>query len=141
MSLESIIRAVVRDAVREALDEADRQPAPPPAVQASERTPDVKAYSVVDAAHQLGLSRSKLYELIADGELETIHVGRRRLVSAAALDRLVTARAEPRASDCRFCGGPAVATYRRDGDPPPIEVRICSSSDCHQQLADGVTPT
>lgn len=108
-------------------------------MQVRERTPDVKAYSVVDAARQLGISRSKLYELIAGGELETIQVGRRRLVSTAALDRLMAAHAEPRASGCRFCGGPAVASYRRDGEPPFVEVRVCSSAACHRQLVDTVT--
>ena len=139
MALEDFIREVVRDAVREALDEADLKPAPPSVLHVSEPAPDVKAYSVVDAARQLGISRSKIYELIADGELETIQVGRRRLVPTAALDRLVAGHAESRASDCRFCGGPALATYRRDVDPPSVEVRLCAGGDCHQQLADTAT--
>lgn len=139
MSLEDIIRAVVRDAVREALKEAELKPAISPDPHDNEPAPDVKAYSVVDAAHQLGISRSRLYELIADGELETIQIGRRRLVPAAALDRLLAALAEPRAGDCRFCGRPAVATYRRDGDQRSDEIRLCSSGDCHQQLVDTVT--
>ena len=139
MALEDIIREVVRDAFREVLEEAALKPVPPPVVQVSERRPEVKAYSVVDAARQLGISRSKLYELIAAGELETIQVGRRRLVSTAALDRLMDVHAEPRASGCRFCGGPTVASYRRDGDLPSVEVRVCSSAACHRQLADTVT--
>ena len=138
VSLEAIIREVVRDAVREALDEADLKAAVPPAGQVSEPAPDVKAYSVVDAAYQLGISRSGLYELIADGELETIQIGRRRLVPTAALDRLVAAHAKPQAGECRFCGRPAVATYRRDGDLQGDRIRLGSSGDCHQQLVDTV---
>jgi len=36
--------------------------------------------SIPDAARALGLGRSKLYELIAEGRLETVSIGRRRLV-------------------------------------------------------------
>ncbi len=36
--------------------------------------------SIRDAARSLGVGRSKLYELIGEGRLETVHIGRRRLV-------------------------------------------------------------
>jgi excisionase family DNA binding protein len=35
--------------------------------------------SIPDAALALGLGRSKVYELIGEGRLETISIGRRRL--------------------------------------------------------------
>lgn len=38
----------------------------------------------------LGLGRSKVYELIASGELRSVKVGRRRLVSDVAIDDFVT---------------------------------------------------
>ena len=36
--------------------------------------------SIPDAAHALGVGRSKAYELIANGSLMTVTIGRRRLV-------------------------------------------------------------
>ena len=41
--------------------------------------------SIIDAAHALGVGRSKLYELIGDGHLETVKLGTRRLVRVASL--------------------------------------------------------
>lgn len=49
-----------------------------------------------EASSVSGLSRTKLYELMASGELESVKVGRRRLVPAEALaayvERLRTQR-------------------------------------------------
>ena len=36
--------------------------------------------SIPDAAKALSVGRSKLYELISNGELQTVTIGRRRLV-------------------------------------------------------------
>jgi excisionase family DNA binding protein len=36
--------------------------------------------SIADAARALNLGRSKVYELIGEGRLETVTIGRRRLV-------------------------------------------------------------
>lgn len=41
--------------------------------------------SIPDAANSLSIGRSKLYELIADGKVETVSIGRRRLVKVASL--------------------------------------------------------
>ena len=41
--------------------------------------------TVSDAARRLGISRSLFYELLAAGEIESIHVGRLRRIPAAAL--------------------------------------------------------
>ena len=42
-----------------------------------------------------GIGRSKVYELIASGELRTVKIGRRRLVPAAAIEEFI-ARLEQR---------------------------------------------
>jgi len=42
--------------------------------------------SIPDFLATTGLGRTKAYALIADGELETVRVGRRRLIPAQALD-------------------------------------------------------
>lgn len=44
---------------------------------------------VASATALLGIGRTKLYELIAPRELETIRVGRRTLVLRASIDALI----------------------------------------------------
>ena len=46
-------------------------------------------YSVEEAAALLGLGRTLTYELMRAGELRSVVVGRRRLISAAALAEYV----------------------------------------------------
>lgn len=46
---------------------------------------------ISDAAKALGLGRSKTYELIAEGKLETLTIGRRRLVKVASVRALAQA--------------------------------------------------
>ena len=46
---------------------------------------DTLLCSIPDAAKALGLGRSKLYELISEGHLETVTIGRRRLVRTQSL--------------------------------------------------------
>lgn len=45
--------------------------------------------SITDAAKALSLGRTSIYELIRAGELETRKMGRRRLITAHSLRRLV----------------------------------------------------
>lgn len=44
---------------------------------------------VNDAARMIGVGRTKLYELISSGELETIKIGKATRVTTASLHRLV----------------------------------------------------
>ncbi len=46
-------------------------------------------YKPEGAAAALGIGRSKLFELIAAGEIETVQIGRSRRVPAQALDDYV----------------------------------------------------
>lgn len=41
--------------------------------------------SVPEAAYELGLGRTRVYELMRDGTLESVHVGRLRKIPATAL--------------------------------------------------------
>jgi excisionase family DNA binding protein len=50
-------------------------------------------YSIPDAAKALGLGRSKIYELIQGGDLETITIGRRRLVRSSSIRALALGKA------------------------------------------------
>lgn len=52
-------------------------------------TPDRRTYTVPEAARALGLSRSSGYDAARRGDLPTIRIGHRILVSRAALDRLL----------------------------------------------------
>ena len=45
-----------------------------------------------EAAEALGISRSRVYELLASGELESITIGRSRRVPVVAIDRFVESR-------------------------------------------------
>ncbi len=45
--------------------------------------------SIPETGHQLGVGRTKVYGLIDEGELETIHIGDRHLVIQASIKRLV----------------------------------------------------
>jgi excisionase family DNA binding protein len=60
---------------------------------------DKLGYSVEEGAEITGLGRSKMYELLASNEVESVKVGRRRIIPAEALrafmDKLLAAaRAE-----------------------------------------------
>jgi excisionase family DNA binding protein len=47
--------------------------------------------SIPDAGRALGLGRSKVYDLISEGRLETVTIGRRRLVRVQSVKALADA--------------------------------------------------
>ncbi len=47
------------------------------------------AYSINETARTLSLGRTSVYAMIADGRLEAFKLGRRTLVKAASVRRLV----------------------------------------------------
>lgn len=49
------------------------------------------AYSINEAARALSLGRTSIYVMIADGRLKAFKLGRRTLISAEPLLRLVAA--------------------------------------------------
>ena len=53
---------------------------------------ETRLLKVPDVAARLTLSRSKTYELIDDGELRAIRVGRARRVPESEVDRFVAVR-------------------------------------------------
>ncbi len=71
------------------------------------------AYSVKVAVRVSGLGRTKIYELIKSGVLDSVRVGGRRLVTAQSLKRLVANDdACPGAS---LCTGDLPSTDKPDG--------------------------
>jgi len=61
----------------------------------SDRPMPVLLLSIPQAAKALGIGRSKLYELIADGELETVHIGRAVRLPVDAVDTFVRKLRQP----------------------------------------------
>ena len=47
------------------------------------------AYTVDQACEALAMNRSRIYKAIADGSIKTFKTGRRRMVSAKALEEYV----------------------------------------------------
>jgi excisionase family DNA binding protein len=56
----------------------------------------VLAVRVSRAMEVLGIGKTKLYDLIADGELETVKVGRRTLIVQASIDAFFERIRSPR---------------------------------------------
>jgi hypothetical protein len=52
------------------------------------------AYKISDAVHVSGLSRSKLFLLIRDQKLQTVKIGKARLILASSLERLLEQSAD-----------------------------------------------
>ena len=50
--------------------------------------------SIKKGADELGVGRTKTYELIDNGELETVKIGRRRLIVHASIGRLIARLAQ-----------------------------------------------
>ena len=53
-----------------------------------------RVFSVVETAAVLGISRSKLYEFIAAGEIRSIRIGRLRKIPVSAIDEFLASRDE-----------------------------------------------
>ena len=53
---------------------------------------EVLAVSIKDAAKALGIGRTSIYAMIADGRLEAFKLGRRTLVRVESLRKLVAKR-------------------------------------------------
>lgn len=50
---------------------------------------DTLTISIAEAVKTLGLGRTSIYKLIKEGRLETITIGRRRLIKTASIQRLL----------------------------------------------------
>jgi len=56
-------------------------------------TPRRKPYSVEEAAALLGICRNTAYARVKDGSLPSITLGRRKVIPAPALDRMLDGQA------------------------------------------------
>jgi excisionase family DNA binding protein len=85
--LAAAIRQVINDAVQAAL-KAQQLPAPlppDPSKPVDEPPPVRVLYPLREIQQKLGVSRSTVYQLLSDGQLPSVKIGRRRFVTAAAL--------------------------------------------------------
>jgi excisionase family DNA binding protein len=53
-----------------------------------------RGYSMEDAARLMGIGRSTVYELLASGRLESIKIGRRRIIPGLAIRAFMVAELE-----------------------------------------------
>ena len=65
------------------------EPAVSPSQTSSEATSGKLLLKINDAAELLSLSRTNLYKLLMNGELESIKIGRSRLIPTDALESFV----------------------------------------------------
>jgi excisionase family DNA binding protein len=64
-----------------------------PAGDAAQTLPyDRLAYSPLETARMLGIGRTLLYELIDRGEIKSLRIGARRLISRSAIEKFLTER-------------------------------------------------
>jgi excisionase family DNA binding protein len=54
--------------------------------------------SVADAARSLGIGKTKAYDLISEGQLDTVSIGTRRLVKVTSIHQLVEATTSNKAA-------------------------------------------
>jgi len=65
-----------------------------PPLSTNAPAPNRIALSIEEAAEMLGVGRTTVYQLVASGQLPSFHLGRRRLVSVAALESWVLGRSD-----------------------------------------------
>lgn len=63
-----------------------------PVINITLQTDERRVFSVVEAAAVLGISRSKLYQFIAAGEIRSIHIGRLCKIPVDAIDEFLASR-------------------------------------------------
>jgi excisionase family DNA binding protein len=73
------------------------------------------ACTIPEACAATGIGRSKLYELMLDGRIETTSVGRRRLVLVPSLLQLVQPQGTHQPPASTAPGAPAVPQARKRG--------------------------
>ncbi|WP_307844413.1 helix-turn-helix domain-containing protein [Actinotalea solisilvae] len=104
-------------------------------LQADER----RVFNVAEAAAVLGIGRSMLYQLIAAGEIRTIHIGRLCRVPVEAIDEFLAAcPSTPRRPLDRQAAGPASATRAGARTRPPTGLQTQRPPVCRRAF---VAPT
>lgn len=69
--------------------ERGRGARPPEVVNVKVEPDERLLLSIAEAAHRLGIGRTLMYELLAAGQVRSVHVGRLHKIPARALDAYV----------------------------------------------------
>ncbi len=92
---DSVLEAALRAVGLVALSEADgttvwgTRPDPATTAKVEPARPERRLLTIAEAGRILGVGRSMMYQLIARGDIESVHVGRCARVPVDAVDRLV----------------------------------------------------
>jgi excisionase family DNA binding protein len=88
--LAAAIRQVVADAVQAAL-RANPSPQlkPEPPMLVDEWPPGRRLYPIKEIQQRLSVGRSTVYQLVSDGQLPSVKIGRRRFVTAVDLNAYI----------------------------------------------------
>ncbi len=90
--LAAAIRRVINDAVHAALRAQplpERPPRPEPPKPVEDWPPERMLDPLKEIQQRLSISRSTVYQLVGNGQLPSVKIGRRRFVTAAALDAYI----------------------------------------------------
>jgi len=58
-----------------------------------------KLYPIEEGAHALGVGRTTAYALIKNGDIKTVHIGRRQYIPADEIDRFIESLREEAGRD------------------------------------------
>lgn len=58
-------------------------------METNNTTESPRAYSIEDAARQVGVGRTLMFDLVRRGQVRSVQLGRRRVIPASELDRLL----------------------------------------------------
>ena len=132
--IDEAVEQVVRRVVREELSELPAFAGRNEVTRASE---DLQVLTVPEVAEVLRVSRNRAYDLVREGRLRSVRVGRRLLVPRWAVQELLGGEVHEPLRSCGYCGGGAMARYISRGDEKTVApIDLCSRGDCHQQLLD-----
>ena len=70
---------------------------------------EVRGLSVEQTAERMGIGRTLVFDLIKDGELRSLKIGRRRIVTTQAIDEFLEQRSEERLGSPKGGGAAAMS--------------------------------
>ncbi len=82
--------------------------------ETNEQALEVLLLTMTEAASVLSIGRTTMYELVASGEIEAVHIGRSARVPVAAVEEFVERRRHGRAT---FRAPKSAARAKRELDP------------------------
>lgn len=133
--LAEVLEKLVRRVVREELSELPACAGHDEVARASQ---EPQVLTVPEVAEVLRISRSRAYDLVGEGRLRSVRVGRRLLVPRWAVQELLGGEVHEPLRACGYCGDAATARYisRNDDERTIAPVDLCWAERCHESLLD-----